>query len=77
MASNPHVCLSRNAAYRNLRYSKVRYYYALVDINTIEELSNYCRKIENTQFRMDHINLPNVHNNLLKPRFAYTNPGNM
>lgn len=49
----------------------------LVDINSIEELANYCRKIENTQFRMAQMNLPNDHPNLLEPQFAYKNPGNL
>lgn len=47
----------------------------LADINTIEELSNYCRKIENSQFRLAQTNL-NDHTNLLEPQFAYRNPGN-
>lgn len=49
----------------------------LTDITTIAELSNYCRKIENTQFRMAQMNLPNDHKYLLEPQFAYHTPGNL
>lgn len=48
----------------------------LTDVNTLQELSNYCRRIENTQFRMAQMNLPNDHKYLLEPQFAYKAPGN-
>lgn len=48
----------------------------LTDINTIVELSTYCRKIENTQFRLAQMNLPNDHKYLLEPQFSYKTSGN-